>query len=278
MSYAALEARQQEIAHLEHAASMLSWDEAVMMPTGGGDARADAMATLAKVRHRLMTSRDTPLLLDAARAELIDAWQAANVREIERDYQRSQALPERLVAELGRATVMCEQAWRKARARNDWQAVAAQLATVTALCREKAERLADLQGVTPYDALLATYQSGTSEAAITSLFAELRRALPPLIERRLACQRDDVVAPAGPFPVATQRRLSAVLMEKIGFDFARGRLDSSHHPFCGGVPDDTRITTRYDEADFLKGLMGTLHETGHALYEQGCRLPIATSP
>ncbi len=268
MSYDALAVRQEEVGNIDHALSMLSWDEAVMMPSGGGAARAESVATMASIRHRIITADDTRALIEVARRSALDEWKEANLREIEREHDRARALPERLVADLTRASVACEQLWRAARERNDWAAVRAPLAGLVALCRQKADHLSQASGKSPYDALLETYQSGITQADIDPLFAGLRSHLPGLIERRLASQADPLPLP-GPFPVAAQRKLCADLMERVGFDFHRGRFDVSHHPFCGGVADDTRITTRFEDDDLFAGLMGTLHETGHALYEQG---------
>ncbi len=268
MSYATLADRCREISQLDHAIAMLSWDEAVMMPRGGGSARADAMAALAKLEHRLVTSPDTEALLDAAKTETLDEWQSANVRQIERRFRRAAALPERLVAERSRATVLTEQIWRDARARNDWQAVSAPLEGVLDLTREVADRLAAVRNLAPYDALVDGYESGLSTAVIDPLFARLRATLPALIDRRLGAQCEPLPL-GGPFSLDAQERLSRDLMERIGFDFEHGRFDVSHHPFCGGVPDDTRITTRYDVEDLFSALMATMHESGHAMYQQG---------
>ncbi|HWO85748.1 MAG TPA: carboxypeptidase M32, partial [Stellaceae bacterium] len=133
----------------------------------------------------------------------------------------------------------------------------------------KAERL----GTSPYEALLDQYEPSASVAEIDRLFNEIADFLPDLIEAALSRQVALPSAPpSGPFPTATQRRLAMRLMERIGFDFAHGRLDISAHPFCGDTPDDVRITTRYNEDDFAGALMGVLHETGHALYQRG--LPV----
>src|SRR5262249_25941411 len=118
---------------------------------------------------------------------------------------------------------------------------------------------------------LDRYEPGGSVAAIDHLFDGITAFLPDLLEAVLTRQAGSppALAPVGPFPIDLQRRVGMTLMERIGFDFAHGRLDVSAHPFCGGTPDDARITTRYDESDFARALMGILHETGHALYQRG---------
>jgi carboxypeptidase Taq len=125
--------------------------------------------------------------------------------------------------------------------------------------------------LSPYDALLDGYEPDGRSAEIDVIFDDLASFLPDFIEQALAHQAKLPAPqkPAGPFPIEAQRQLGLTLMKTLGFDFDRGRLDTSLHPFCGGIPDDVRITTRYNENDFMPALMGVIHETGHALYEQG---------
>lgn len=272
MSYDILERRFRQIGDLQHAEAMLGWDEAVMMPVGGGDARAESLATLTATVHRLISAPDNAELIDAAAAEELDAWQRANLREITRSWREAVALPESLVTARSLAGSRCEQAWRSARPRQDWRAIEPLLAEVVALTREMARCLGNAAGLAPYDALLDRYESGVSQALIDPMFAELKLFLPEFAERVIASQPPVRSFPDA-IPAARQGGLGRALMVALGFDFERGRLDTSHHPFCGGDPDDTRITTRYDETAFLSSMMGVLHETGHALYQQG--LPAA---
>ncbi len=160
--------------------------------------------------------------------------------------------------------------WRKARPDNDYAAALPWLDEMLRLQREVAAAKAERLGVMPYEALLDRYEPGGSVAAIDRLFDEIANFLPDLIEAVLIRQaaQPPLPDPPGPFPIAAQRRAAVLLMEAVGFDFAHGRLDVSAHPFCSGAPDDVRITTRYDEGDFAKALMGVLHETGHALYKR----------
>ncbi len=269
MSYAALHRQFERVGHLRHAQAMLSWDEAAMMPPGGGAERAEALAELARIEHERVADERIGEWIEAAQADGgLDVWQAANVREIKRTWRRARALPATLVVESSRANTRCEQVWRTARAGNDWEAVAAPLAKVVALARERAACLGDALGLDLYDALLDQYEPGMSRAVIDPIFERLKEALPDILERALATQPDPLPM-HGPFEVARQTELAHTLMGRLGFDFDRGRLDTSHHPFCGGRPDDTRITTRYNTDDFLESLFAVLHETGHAMYEQG---------
>ena len=165
--------------------------------------------------------------------------------------------------------------WRKARPAGDFALVRPALEEVLRRVRDVASAKAARLGKTPYEALLDEYEPDGSTVAIDRLFGELAGMLPGLIDAVLAHQgAQKQPLPLGErFPLEQQRLLGVELMRRLGFDFDHGRLDISLHPFCGGTPDDVRITTRYDEADFTGALMGVLHETGHALYERG--LPAA---
>jgi len=268
-SYTLLERRFREIGDLRHAQAMLGWDEAVMMPVGGGRRRGDVLATIAGLVHRQITSTETGDLIAAAIDEGgLDDWQQANLREIERSRVRATALPVDLVVELSRAGTRCEQLWRVARGANDWPAIVEPLGRLLDLTRQMAVALGEACGLAPYDALIDRYQPGVDCALIDPIFDELRAFLPSFTEEVIA-RRTKPRPLRGPFPRERQEALARDLMQKVGFDFEHGRLDTSHHPFCGGDPDDTRITTRYDENDFLSSLLAVLHETGHAMYQQG---------
>ncbi len=184
-------------------------------------------------------------------------------------------LTPRLVEALSKANAACEAVWREARPKSDFAMIRPRLEEVVRLHREAAEAKAARLGTTPYDALLDAWEPGGRSAEIDRLFEPLARFLRPLLEEVLELQLREpgAVIPEGPFPIPAQRGLCERLMRRVGFDFDHGRLDVSRHPFCGGTPDDVRITTRYDDADFTSSLMGVLHETGHALYERG--LPAA---
>ncbi len=281
MSYSALEQHFRRIGHLQHLAAILQWDEAVMMPPGSGHERAEATATLQVVLHELLTD---PRLGDQvagalASADALSAEQAANLREIRRLVERASALPNSLVERGARASLRCEQAWRSLRAQNDFVAFAPLLAEVVAIKRESAAALAQKLGLTPYDALLDEFEPGLRSEALDSVFAQLKRFLPTLIDEVIAHQRTQELVPLeGPFPIPAQRTLVEALMRSVGFDTGRGRLDVSHHPFCGGAPSDVRITTRYDEQNFTQSLLGVLHEAGHAKYEQGLPAHLSGQP
>ncbi len=271
-AYHRLEQRFRRLGALRDAEAVLHWDLATMMPKGGLTARGDQLATLKALRHSLLTAPEVSDWISAADVdEGLDVWERANLREMKRQWAHATALTEQQVEMLSRATTECESVWREARADNDFVRVLPRLNRLLDLVREAAWAKAEKMGLTPYDALLDEYEPEGRSADIDPLFADLSGFLPGFLAEVMEAQERVPYPPEpkGSFPVDRQRAIGINLMERLGFDFHHGRLDVSLHPFCGGTPDDVRITTRYDEADFRPALMGVLHETGHALYERG---------
>jgi carboxypeptidase Taq len=272
-AYGTLERRFARIAAISDALGILQWDTETLMPVGSVDGRAEQLATLRVISHELLTVPEMGDRLDAAEAEAdgLKDWQRANLREMRRAYIHATAVPPDLVEASSKAISRCEMVWRDARPASDFALLLPSLAEVLKYQREIAAAKAASLGVSPYDALLDTYEPGGRSERVDALFADLREFLPGFLGEVLERQRrrPEILPLEGVFPVETQRALGVRLMQAVGFDFQRGRLDVSLHPFCGGATGDVRITTRYDEDDFTKALMGVLHETGHALYEQG---------
>jgi len=270
-AYQVLEQRFARMGALNEAAGMLHWDMAAVMPEGGHGARAEQLAILNVLAHEMLTAAETGDLLEMAGAQGLDGWQQANLREMRRLYVHATALSGPQVEAMTRANAACEKAWRAARPAGDFRAVLPRLEAVLDLTREAAAAKAEKLGLSPYEALMDQYEPGALVAEITPVFDAYAAFLPEFLGRVVEHQnrRGAPVAPTGPFSVASQKALGEKLMGVIGFDFHHGRLDTSLHPFCGGTPDDVRITTRYDEASFADALMGVIHETGHALYERG---------
>ncbi len=256
---------------LGESAAVLHWDMAVMMPSGGAAARSEQLATLKALRHELLVAPDVAEWLDAAEKKTTDdPWDTANIRKMRHAHTHAVTVPVDLVKALSRACSSCEMVWRDARSNNDFARIAPLLANVLKLTTETAACKADALKTSPYDALLNQYEPDISTTAIDSIFAELEAFLPTFLDTVIEKQKAHIPLPlSGPFPVPQQKSLALEIMQRLGFDFDHGRLDESAHPFCGGVPDDVRLTTHYHDDDFLKALAGTIHETGHALYEQG---------
>ena len=255
--------------HFQHLQALAGWDQAAMMPPKGNDARAKAMAEMEGLLHRMRTDPKLVDLLQRAAAEPVDAHARANLGEIRREWRAANALPQALVEATSLAGARCEHAWRTQRPANDWAGFLENFREVLRLGREVSQRLADETGLAPYDALMDQYEPGATSAEVDRVFGDLQQWLPGLVAQVREKQANEVVTlPTGPFPKSAQRALSHDVMTLLGFDFDGGRLDESAHPFSGGVPEDTRLTTRYREDDLMQALMGTVHETGHARYEQ----------
>jgi carboxypeptidase Taq len=253
----------------EHLAAIAGWDRAAMMPAKGNDARAAALAELGVLMHQLLTAPQLKDQLAAAEQEDLSELEQANLREMRRDWAKANLLPAALVEAKALAGARCEHAWRSQRPANDWAGFLANFREVVKLAREEAGYLAEENGGSRYDALMNLYEPGMKSADIDRIFGAVKNWLPGLIEQARAKQANELVLrPRGEFAIERQRALGLEVMGRLGFDFDAGRLDVSAHPFCGGVAEDVRITTRYSEDDFTRSLMGIIHETGHARYEQ----------
>jgi carboxypeptidase Taq len=271
-AYGALEARFARLDGIDGALAVLNWDYATVMPDGGAAARGEQQATLKSLSHEILSAPEVQDDLAAAADDPgLDDWQRANLREMRRRHVRACALPSDLVAAMARTVAQSEMVWRGAREDSDFARLRPSLQGVLRLVREEAQGYADRLGTSPYAALMDGYEPGLTPERVDALFTPLVETLPDLLDRVLEHQAGMAVPvePDGVFPVEIQRAFAKNLMAAVGFDFAHGRLDESHHPFCGGVPDDIRITTRWEVDNPARGLMGVLHETGHALYEAG---------
>lgn len=279
-AYAQLEKKFKRILVLGDAAAILQWDMASMMPKGGAASRAEQMATLATLRHSMMTTPEMADLLNEAQAKGgLNDWQDANLHEMQRTHTHATALDESLVEAISRATSSCEQLWREARPEGNFKKIAPHLKEVLNLTRQAAAAKSDKLKCSLYDALLDQYEPDGKSERIGPIFDRLEAFLPDFLQTVLEQQKDHTfLKPEGPFPIEQQKQLGKRFMDAVGFDFNHGRLDVSLHPFCGGTPDDVRLTTRYDENDFTSALMGVMHETGHALYERGLPLQWRNQP
>lgn len=273
-AYKTLEDLFEKLAHLNHTSSILHWDEAVMMPSGGGDARAQAVATLESIKHELLAQPHVGELIETAKFDPLEhPWQSTNLKLMEKKYLNATSLPNELVKNLTQSAMQSEQAWRRFRPENNWQEFKPFLEKTLKFVKESATIRAQIFKKSSYDVLLDDFSPDISQKLIDPIFDPLKKILPGLIQKVSQQQKSDIVLqPQGNFPIEKQRLLGLDIMKALDFDFNRGRLDVSYHPFCGGVPQDVRITTRYKENEFISALMGVCHESGHARYEQN--LPI----
>ncbi|MBS0351083.1 MAG: carboxypeptidase M32 [Proteobacteria bacterium] len=268
-AYQQLETAFRQLAHLNHVSAICHWDEAVMMPPGGGAARAEALAGLQAFRHQQLTNPKIKDWLEQAKSAVnLTNWQKANLYWMQDNYLKASCLPSDLVQRSELAFIRCEQAWRMLRAENNWSDFLPLLKENLALIREAAQIKSEVFAMDPYDCLIEQFSPGLSQKIIDPIFEQLAAFLPQFVAQVMARQQP-AESILGHFPIESQKQLGLQLMRAIGFDFNHGRLDVSHHPFCGGVPQDVRITTRYTENEFISASMGICHETGHALYERG---------
>ncbi|MCI5072128.1 carboxypeptidase M32 [bacterium] len=253
-----------------HALSICSWDEQVNMPVKSHTQRAKSISKLQQARHSLMIDPRVKDWIDQASTEDLNHWQQANIREIKRVWQNATCLTPKLIDAQIKATSNCQQAWKQMRGENNWQDFAPLLDEVIKVTKEEATMRAQVTGTSPYQALVNLYDPGQSVEETKDVFDQLKSFLPQFIQTVMEKQKSEAcIQPNGTFTTKDQKQLCLELMKVFGFDFDHGRLDVSHHPFCGGVPSDVRITTRYQETDFVESVMGVIHETGHACYEQG---------
>jgi len=278
-AYQKLADRFMQLSRLDHAATYLSWDQMVMMPPNGNQARSESLAEIAGIRHELLTAPQLPDWLDTAEKELdgLDPGQrveqARSLHEMRRRWRESNCLPADLVKAKIMAGSHCEHGWRTQRTENDWAGFLANFREVLKLAREEAQlRTAAANGefATPYEALLDLHCAGDKQQMIDQVFTGLRKELPGLLQQVMEKQASrPAKSMSGTYPVDEQQKLSQALMSALGFEFDAGRLDVSVHPFSTGEAGDLRITTRYSENEFAEAMLATAHETGHASYEGG---------
>jgi carboxypeptidase Taq len=278
MSFEKIDQLCRKLEALEHSLAILGADEATHMAVGGGEKRAEAMSALAGMHHARATAPEIADWLAAAEEEALNDEQQAALREFRRQYTNMTCLPTEFVERQTTARLRSEQLWRDLRPKNDWLGFLPALDGIVALVREEAELRAAATDLDPYDALMEQYDPGHRAVDIAPVFAELKSFLKGFVPEALAVQEERLAKNplrplSGVYPIDKQRELGLAMMAAVGFDFTHGSLSVSHHPFCGGVPTDVRITTRYKTSDFLSALMGVLHETGHAMYEQNLPKP-----
>ena len=271
-----------EVTDLNRAALVLEWDQETYMPPGGVQGRAEQLATLLRLSHVMFTGADVGRLLDALEDELssapFDSDEASIVRVTRRDYDQARKLPPDLVAEIARAGSVARPVWEKARRDEDFNLFAPYLAKNVELNR----RIADALGYRdrPYDALIDRSEPGMSTMQLTAIFAELKEAIVPLVAgiARNADAVDDSVLYRG-FDPDLQVSYALDVVKRLGYDLERGRQDISTHPFSTGFgPGDVRITTRVSRDFFNECLFGSIHESGHAMYNQGMSAEIDRTP
>jgi len=277
--YQSLADRFKRIDKLDHAMTILNWDQMVMMPKNGVGGRSETLAELSVMRHELLTSNEVSDLLATCESDIanLGAGEARSLKAMRTACNDVSCLPAELVKAQIMAGAKCEHAWREQRPNNDWNGFLDNFKEVVKLSKEEARIRQDAtDAATPYDAMLDMHCRGDSSELIDGVFGALKAELPAMIDAVIEKQASEKNISDGSsndavphYPQSEQKALSEKLMASLGFNFDAGRLDVSAHPFSTGVQGDQRITTRYDDNSFLDALLATAHETGHASYEAG---------
>jgi carboxypeptidase Taq len=267
-----------EIHDLDRASALLGWDQQTKMPPGGAGVRAEQLATLGRLAHEALTSDEMGRLLDEL-APLEDSLgydsdEASLIRLVRRDWEKARRVPAELQAEMSRAASLAMPVWVKARQEADFSQFLPALRKNVELRRRYVECFDDYDE--PYDVLLDDFEPGMKTAEVRAVFDRLKEEQIPLVAE--IRQEGERPVRGGPFPIERQQEFELKVIERFGYDPSEWRLDTAVHPFASSIAiTDIRLTTRYFE-DNLDGLFGTMHETGHGLYEHGVARELERTP
>ena len=249
-------------------AGILHWDMSTMMPSNSRNQRAEQLAYLSKITHDKVSSDKVRDLILEAKHEALNENDIYNLREIEREHKLTSSVPSNLVQQISKTAAKCEGEWQEARKNSNFNLIKNTLSELIYLTKEEADILGKVFNLSPYEALVNKFEPGLNIKLITDVFDDLQQFLTPLIDTIIEKQKSQKILPIQyKINENQQKDIAEHIMKIIGFDFKRGRLDKSVHPFCGGSTNDVRITTRYNEDNPFSSLDGVMHETGHALYE-----------
>jgi len=268
-AYEQLLERSRRLTNLQYASMYLNWDQQVMMPEGGAPGRAQQLSALSATSHELLVEDDVATWLDALEDADLSDEQAANVREIRRQYEREANVPSELTEKLTQTAAENQQIWQEAKAEDDFESFAPRLERVRDLQREKAGYVDPDKN--PYTVLYEGSHPYVPIETMEDIFETLREELPPLVEEIRESGRDLADPWEGEYPDDDQRDLCEAALSFLGYDWDRGRLDTAPHPFMAGSQFDARVTTRFNETDPMDALTATIHEMGHATYQLGLR-------
>jgi carboxypeptidase Taq len=267
--YDELIARSREASLLGSCTAVLGWDERTFLPPAAGAHRGEQMALLARLTHEKITHPRVGELIEFLSGVTLMEEEAANYRELKRTHERAKKVPAALVADLAQVTSQAQGVWQESKQNNDFASFRPWLERIVGLKRQEAECVGYQDS--PYDALVDEFEPGTHAVELKVLLSGLAQELVPLVAELVEKQkptREDLWRRE--FPVVAQESLCRQAAAAVGFDFQRGRLDTTAHPFCTGIgPGDCRILTRYHINRPFESFFGTLHEAGHGLYEQG---------
>ncbi len=267
-TYEQFESRVKRLSNLQNAAGVLRWDQEVMMPEGGTPARAKQLSTLSSIGHEHLTATETGEQLATLESADLSPEQAAVVREVRRQYDRATSVPQELIETISEVTSNAHPVWMEARETDDFSRFESTLEHLVELKREYAAHIDP--DADPYAVLFADYEPYLDLETAERILGELRDELVPLLEAIDDSDAElETDAFAGTFSDADQEALARDILDALGYDWNRGRLDTAPHPFSTGTQFDARVTTRFDEADLLGSITSTIHEFGHANYTLG---------
>src|SRR5262252_2205600 len=276
-----LKRRLMEISDLSFAGAVLNWDQATYMPAAGAAARGRQAAMLSKLAHEKSVDSALGRLVDALAPYTEglphDSDDASLIRVVRRDFERAIRVPSDYVERVSAHSSASYMAWTTARPANDFATMRPYLEKTVELSREYAGYFSPYQRIT--DPMIDDYDAGMTTESVLALFAALRHELVPIV--RAVCDQPpaDDSCLRGMFAEIPQLDFSVAVARRLGYDFERGRIDKTHHPFCTKFSDgDVRITTRVDEGDIGQALFSTIHEAGHAMYEQGVDAALVGTP
>lgn len=265
-----------EVSHLASSASVLQWDLEVYLPKRGVAPRAKSLSFLAAVVHEKFTSPEFERLITELKnvldKGLLGESEACIVREVWRDFSREKKLPKEFVEELSRTTAEAHYIWVEARRKSDFSIFRPKLEKIIELKRKEAEFIG--YKTSPYNTLIDFYEKDATAEELSVLFEELKNFLVPFLKKIISSgKKINQEILKGDYDIGKQKEFNRKIAEKIGFDFEKGRIDESTHPFTISFnPEDVRITTRFDKTDIFSAISSTVHEAGHALYEQGLKV------
>jgi carboxypeptidase Taq len=278
-AYKKLLKRTKDLIVLQSAESIIHWDMETMMPPKAVEQRSQQLALLGRIKHKMSTSPQTGTLLNtiltSPQYNALTEVEKRNVYLIKKNYDEQTQLPEKLVAETAKQQAITVNTWKKAKATKNYGLLKPELQKLVNLNRKTAEILMKVKATaTPYDALIDIFEPKMTTTTITAIFTQLQRGLTTLLKKiQNAPNQPNTTILQHRIPIETQRQIAKVLTETIGYDTtspnAAGRIDETEHPFTSGYYDDVRITSHYYPNNFTSSIFSVLHETGHALYEQG---------
>lgn len=270
-NYQRLEQELSRITHIRNIGMLAHWDAATGLPKESVASRNEEIATFSTVVHEMSTSEKVGQLIEASQGEVdyLDEWQKSNLTLTKKSYDRETAISSDIQHEFSIASSASEFAWRQARANNDFKSLIPHLDRVFNVVRKIADLQSQKLKKSSMDVLIDSFDPGRTSLEIGNVFNVLKAQLPELTEKIIQKQKGEKIIPLSkPINEETQKLIGLKIMEVMEFNMDRGRLDKSVHPFCIGSNDDVRLTTRYDENNFISSLFGVIHETGHGLYQQ----------